>query len=372
MNILYLGDPSIKSHDLAWMKYFAIRNNQVFVIHRKATSKQIDQDYLSNLGIKLIGGINDFSLLRPYSTIKTFLFIKSVICKLNIDVFHILYAEPNALWALFKDNFKCKVGLTTRGTDILVTITQFSLLRKIQDHYIYHLYKSALKKFDFITCTSNNQKDKIEQITDCQVSPFIIRTGVNYTSIMKTASNYSVSIDGKYILFPRTMKPLYNHEFAIRSLKLLKSKIKSSYTFVFLDKDSDESNYVSSIQKLINQNTEIKIMFLNRLDEKPFYYLLKRASLMVITAKSDGSPVTAMEAMALGTPVILPPLNYDNDIFGDWIFKFDAWEEKKLASTITKVLNANMDCKIKMSKEIIFKYANYENEMTKLLKLYKS
>jgi len=372
MNILYLCDPSIKSHDLTWMKYFAKRNNRVFVIHRNTVSKHIDTDYLTNLEIKLIGGINDFSILRPFSTLKTFLFIKSIVIKLNIDVFHIIYAEPNALWALFKNNFKCKIGLTTRGTDILVTITQFSLFKKFQDYYIFPLYRSALKKFDFITCTSNSQKDKIEQITDYLVSPFIIRTGVDFASIMKTASNNSISIDGKYILFPRTMKPLYNHELAISSLKFLNDTIKSSYTFIFLDKDSEDSGYVRSIQKLINQYFDINILFLERQDKKSFIYLLKSTSLVVITAKSDGSPVTAMEAMALGIPVILPPLNYDSDIFGDWIFKLESWDANELAKTITKALTGICHSNTKKAQTIIHKHADTEKEMAKLLELYKS
>lgn len=370
MNILYLADPSKKSHDIKWMDFFVNRSDRIFLICREEFKNKIDQSIFASKGIKIVGFIHDFSVIRPLKTTKSLLIILSAIKKYKIDVFHILYAEPNALWALFKNLFKCRTGLTTRGTDILVTIAHYGYFKKIQDYYVYPLYRVALRNFDFITCTSNSQKEKIIQITNSKVTPLIIRTGVNFTSIMKTSSNKSVSIDGKYILFPRTMKPLYNHEFAIKSLKYLNERIKSSYTFVFLDKDSEDSRYVSTIQKLINQYLDLNILFLDRQGEKSFCYLLKKASLIVITAKSDGSPVTAMEAMALGIPVILPPLDYDNDIFGDWIFKFDTWKETELASTIAKVLDGTFDSKIKMAKEIIFKYADKEKEMKKLLKLY--
>jgi len=372
MNILYLADPSKQSHDSKWINFFIGRFDNIYIICREKFINKVDYSYFENNGIKIVGFVSDFSIVRPFSTIKNYLFIRSVIKKYKIDIFHILYAEPNALWALFNNSFNCKVGLTTRGTDILVAISQYGFYKKFQDYYVYPLYRFALRNFDFITCTSNSQKDKIEQITNHKISPHIIRTGVNYSSIMKTESNNNITIDGQYILFPRTMKPLYNHELAISSLKFLNDKIKSSYTFIFFDKNSEDSDYVKSIQKLMNQYANIKILFLDRQDEKSFYHLLKSARMVVITAKSDGSPVTAMEAMALGIPVILPPLTYDSDIFGEWIFKFDSWDEKELARTITNVLSGIFESKKKKAQKVIRKYADNEKEMTRLLKLYKS
>jgi glycosyltransferase involved in cell wall biosynthesis len=168
------------------------------------------------------------------------------------------------------------------------------------------------------------------------------------------------------------MKPLYNHEMAISSLRFLNKKIKSSYTFVFLDKNSEDSAYVKSIEELMNQYTDIKFLFLERQNEKSFCHLLKSARLVVITAKSDGSPVTAMQAMAFGIPVILPPLKYDDEIFGEWIYKLDSWDEKALANKITTALSDIFEGKKIKSRDVIRKFADYETEMTKLLDLYNS
>lgn len=370
MNILYLADPSRQSHDLKWINFFEGRFNNIYIVFRERSSYRIDYSYFENKKITIIGAINDFSIFRPLSTIKSYLFIRSVIKKYKVDIFHIFYAEPNALWAIFKNSFNCKIALTTRGTDILVTISEFGMYNKVQDYYVYPLYRFALKNFDFITCTSKSQKDKIEQITNHKISPYIIRTGINFSLIKRTETNNNISIDGEYILFPRNMKPLYNHELAISSLRFLNKKIKSSYTFVFLDKNSEDSAYIKTIEGLMGQFTDIKFLFLKRLDEKSFCHLLKSARLVVITAKSDGSPVTAMQAMAFGIPVILPPLKYDDDIFGEWIYKLASWDEEELAKMITTVLSDIYESNKIKAQKAMQRFADFETEMTKLLNLY--
>lgn len=373
MNILYLGDPSSQSHDFSWMKFFAMKPHNIYLLSRKAKVKKNGHPKIEKYGIKFLGYINDFSLVRPISTLKNFLFLKSTIKRYEIDVFHILYAEPNALWAIFRDYYLCKVGLTTRGSDILISIKKHGLFNNIQDYYVYPLYRMALKKFDFVTCTSNNQKVTIEEITKHRSLPHIIRTGVDIQSIIKPKSNYPSSSDNKkYILFPRNMKPLYYHEFAIRSLKFLPRKIKSSYTFVFLDKDSSDRSYIKLIQKMLDENNDIIYKFLDRQDQESFFDLLTQTALVVMTPKSDGTPVTAMEAMALGIPLILPPIKYDEDIFGDWVFKFKVWNEQELAKLITLVLSYDNSEKINTAKQIIYKKANREKEMYRLLEIYES
>jgi len=373
MNILYFAEPSSESPDSQWMKYFVRKPNKVYLICRRKFKNRIGYPKLVKEGIQIIGYISDFSMVRPFSTFRSFLFIKSAIRKYNIDVFHILYAEPNALWAFFKNYFNCKIGLSTRGSDILISLNKHSQLNNIQDYYVYPLYKKTFMKFDFVTCTSNNQKKIIEQITNGRCAPHIIRTGINYGSIVNYISNDTSSvIDDKYILFPRSMRPLYNHEFAIGSLKFLTRQIKSSYTFVFLDKNSRDKSYVEFIQKLLDEYDDLKYIFLDRLDQSALYSLYRNASLVVMTPRSDGSSVCAMEAMAFGIPVIMPPLDYDLDLFGDWVFKLKTWDKLKLAKLLSLVLSNDNKYKTNKAKRIVSEKGNREIEMKKLLQLYES
>src|SRR5690606_31958261 len=103
-----------------------------------------------------------FSILRFNKTIKTAYRIRSIIKQYNIDVIHILYAEPNALWANFKFLFKTPLILTTRGTDILKTIADFSISKRLIGKISFFLYRRAFNNFDQITSTSENQKRLIE------------------------------------------------------------------------------------------------------------------------------------------------------------------------------------------------------------------
>jgi glycosyltransferase involved in cell wall biosynthesis len=146
--------------------------------------------------------------------------------------------------------------------------------------------------------------------------------------------------------------------------------VKSSFVFVFLDKNSRDRDYVRHIQQMLDDYMDIKYVFLDRQDQNGLYQLYRNASLIVMTPKSDGSAVTIMEAMAFGIPVILPPLEYDEDLFGDWVYKLKNWDESELAELISTAISNDNSEKLKKAKQIIREQGNREKEMEKLSQLY--
>jgi trehalose-6-phosphate synthase len=79
--------------------------------------------------------------------------------------------------------------------------------------------------------------------------------------------------------------------------------------------------------------------------QEGIWELYKRAELIVMTPKSDGTPVSGMEAIALGQKLILGPLKYDEDIFNQAsCFKLKKWDTKELASQIKYALGSDFEC----------------------------
>lgn len=370
MNILYLADPSPVSHDVKWMNHFLEEGHKVFFLTRPTTSENVNHDHLGDA--RFIGEIHDFSIFRPKNIFKGFQIIVDSIKKYQIDIFHILYAEPNALWALFARFYNCKVILTTRGTDILVTIPQFRSAKNLSKLYVPKLYNLAFKQFDVITCTSVQQIASINKISKDAPKPCLIRTGIDISFVesFKKQNDHKSKIEGKYVFFPRSMKSLYNHEFAIRAISKMNSTFKDCYTFVFIGRDSKDVQYVKEISRLMENSPGVKFEFLNWQDRNSLYSLYMYASLVVMTPKSDGSPVSAFEAMAFQVPVILPPLNYDDDIFGKNVYQFHAWDENELTDLIEKALTTDNTKLIENAYITVLKRANKELEMKKLLRLY--
>ena len=59
-----------------------------------------------------------------------------------------------------------------------------------------------------------------------------------------------------------------------------------------------------------------------------------------MTPKSDGSPVSGMEAIALNKKLILGPLEYDRDIFSEPnVFYLNSWSTIELSSLIESVIH---------------------------------
>ncbi len=373
MNILYLADPN-SIHDIKWMSYFS-KSHKCFLIARKEHlvnwDKERLKEFYNSYNIKVLGQVDDFSIKRFYNNRKEAKRIKKLIDKYSINVFHILYAEPNSLWALFRKKYNIPVIITTRGSDVLKGIQWFYERKDILALMMRYFYKKSFLSANVITSTSLYQTKRINSLfgrSDAEV----VRTGVNIKLINKDTSSFfpnALPPDKPYVLFPRNMKPLFNHEFSIDAIFLLPDSIKHEYSFVFIDKDGSDLNYIKMIQGKMSKDNKISFVFLDRQPQSSVFELYRSAPLVVMNPLSDGSPVSAMEAMACKTPVILPPLNYDNDVFNnDTVTFFEEWTPESLALCIEKLLQPSpeLDKKTNNAYDVVCKYGNYETEMQRL------
>lgn len=374
MNILYLADPN-SLHDVRWVNFFACRDFGIrcFILPRRQHQKTFDrsQSRLSKQ-VLVLPAIDDPSTIRPWKSWYQAYKIKKLIKVYNIDVLHILYAEPNALWANWRRYFNVPVIITTRGTDILKTIPDFSKHKNLFSKIIFRQYKKAFNNADYITCTSIKQMQNLEMMT-VRVPTELIRTGVDFTLIERPAKDVvsTLKITLPFVLMPRNMKPLYNHEFTLAAIALLDDAIKRRFTFVFVNSDTQDLIYFEKISKRA-EAIDANILFLPSLQHDEIVGLYKEAALIVMNPLSDGSPVTAMEAMACKVPVILPPLVYDTDLF-DQAFSFDEWTPQSLKTAMLTVLSASsaeLQAQTELGSQNIRVRGNSETEMRKLAKIY--
>ena len=168
------------------------------------------------------------------------------------------------------------------------------------------------------------------------------------------------------------MRPIYNHEFELMAIAKLSKKIKQEYSFVFLDEDSGDRKYVQKIKLLASEMHNANIIFLPKQEPKSLVKIFKNASLAVMTPKSDGLPVSAMEAMYCKIPLILGPLNYDEDVFGSWVFKLKNWDSAELANTIAYAIENRNETNLEKAAKVVELNGNSITEMKKVEELYES
>jgi glycosyltransferase involved in cell wall biosynthesis len=373
-NLLLLIDP--KSHDSKWLKYIS-RNHHCYVVLRKLHYQQYTKEQLhkveSELNCTVLGSVDDFSMLRFWKSYSSFTRIRRYIKKHEIKLFHIMYAEPNALWALFARIFSIPIFITTRGTDILKVIPSFISTRNIYKRFVGKLYKSAFRNASVITCTSHEQIQAVKKLVGNTIPNLqLIRTGAEFDLLQafKISSEAEKHVAGKYILFPRSMRSLYNHEFSIEAIKHLSNTIKEEYKFVFVDRDSSDGNYVKKILNLMNNEEDANFVFLERQSQVIMYELMKNASIVIMNPLSDGTPVSALEAIALKKPVILGPLRYDEDLFDRYPYKLSRWDSAELAQMIQNLLLRPDIYDADFWFSHFHKLTNRSEQMKKLFNLY--
>lgn len=373
MNILYIADPN-SVHDIRWINSFAEKENfRCFIIGRKhhLDHYRRSQRLLLNERVRIVGYVEDPSTIRPWETCFGALRIKVAIYKHEIDILHLMYAEPNSLWSAWKWLFRIPVIVTTRGTDVLKTIPAFSYSKNLLSRIVTWKYRQALSNADWITCTSASQVRALRRM-GVRTTATVIRTGVDFNLIRSAITKgRGKSIERPFVLMPRNMRRLYNHEFTLGAIRILDQKFKSRYAFVFLDSDTVEKQYYHAIRDTA-QHVDADVRFLPSLSQLEWLGLCCRASLVVMNPWSDGSPVTAMEAMACRVPVILPPLEYDEDVFAD-AFCFEEWTEVSLKNAIEKILDSGAEIIKELTDknfENVYRNGNTKTEMQKVENIY--
>ncbi|MFT6841467.1 MAG: glycosyltransferase involved in cell wall biosynthesis [Psychroserpens sp.] len=355
MRILFLINP-YSIHDQKWISFFTDKEKYecyFITLSEQKDLKSINQFSITN-NITYLGNVEYVSIRRPIKTIRKLLFIKKIVREHGINLFHIQYAEPNVLWACFRSTINIPIIVTCRGTDVLQTIPSHFKKKDILNRIIQKLYKSAFNKVDHITVTSIKQKKAIELLSQTSTKISLIRTGINYEEIqIQKESKINKKLEKEYLLFPRYIKPIYRHEFTLEALKRLPNSIKKNYQMVFVGKDGGDLKYQQDLLNIFNQNLDLDIIFLPQQSQSEILFLILNASIVIMNPISDGSPVSAMEAIASNTPVILGPLDYDTDIFNDkTVFKLKEWSEDELSNTIIEIL-AKKEGKEIISSKII-------------------
>jgi glycosyltransferase involved in cell wall biosynthesis len=371
LNILFIADPN-SIHDIRWLNFICEQgNNQGFLICRMP----LYEAYIENASelsrkIAVLGSVVDPSTVRPWRNLAQAFKIRRLIRKHKVDILHILYAEPNALWAMFKLFFNVPVIVTTHGTDILKTIPAFFTGKTILFKLISCQYRMAFARVDHFTCTSHSQMQILRGLGVTRPMS-VVRTGVDLELIRSSNLNmaHSLGIRRPFVLMPRNMKPVYNHELTLDAIALLAGSVRETFSFVFINADTKDSDYFSKMYEKA-RTIHATIHFCRSLTHEEIISLSKQASLILMNPLSDGSPVSAMEAMACMVPVILPPLPYDPEVF-DGVLSFEGWNAKALSNSIGKVLDGESPVqRLERLADRIEKEGNIKVEMNKLMSIY--
>ena len=378
--ILYIGNPC-NLHDIKWISYFSNKTNnyKTYLIYEKQPDINFHElkEELVKKNIILLRPISSFSLIRPFSSVQSMIALNKYVKKLNIDITHVLYATPHAFWGL---RLSSPFIITTRGSDILKQIPSLNTqegIKKIYYKTLYYILKFIFKKASVVTSTSDFQIEKINAIFS--VKSQLIKTGINFEEIRKKQNKDLLDASlktKKYIFSPRFFSPIYNINLQIDAIKFLNEEIINTHVFVFIKGRNYDSFYASNIEKKLkslSKSLNVKYLILDYITQKEMFCYFQNASLTIMTPISDGTPNSALEAMASKSPLIISDVPHlDKNLFSNTCIKFKGNNPKLLAKLIETTISNYPSILLENALLNVEKYGNRNFEMNKLEYLYEA
>lgn len=378
IRVLYIGDPS-SVHDIKWVSYFSTRDDfeSFFLVqdHEMHLITAARKEQFDKLGITIVGPIKSYSLWRFWENKASYSKINQIIDEHKIDIVHPLFATPFSLWTR---NLPVPSIITSRGSDIHVVLAGLgkgNLLHQIHGKLLLQKFKEAFTNANVLSCTSAGQLTKINTVLGTQLTGEIIRTGVNVDEIDKLKPNVQLAekLNGKRIIFlPRYIRPIYQTELQIDALSKLNPDLKQNLAIVLIQGVRTDEKYSSIVEARL-EKCGIAHHTFESLTQHEMWSLFKLSALTIMTPKTDGTPNSALEAMAAECPLILGSFDYDGDLFSeDVCHRMKTESSDELVELIESALDNYPEEKLERAFKTVSEKGNRLVEMDRLKRVYES
>lgn len=165
-----------------------------------------------------------------------------------------------------------------------------------------HLLRSSLASMEGVVAVSRAElhaTEKWDRISHEKMR--VIHNGVNLTRIREYGeSPNEVHREEFRLLFPGGAKWVKGGDVLVLAVSKLRLSIPHVHLYVALDVPSD-----SQMRRLVREEgLEDIVTFTGFLDEKSYIGLLKSSDVFVLPSRREGFPLSILEAMACGKPIV--------------------------------------------------------------------
>jgi len=374
MRICYLADGRyIHSH--RWMRYFSSRGHETFLFSfAPVTPDHVEA--IEETGGKYVGELTPFYLKRFWRTGAQIHRLRRFLRTERIDVLHSHFVGVNT-WYGALSRFHPTV-ITVMGGDILGA--DWKPGPDIRERW---LTPFALRNADLITCWSRNLIDIVRPFSRPNTPIEVIHGGVDLERFSPGGSRpqylldrLNLPRDACVIFSPRLMRPLYNLDKIASAADAVCTAVPQAYfVFAVLPVATDKA-YEAKVRQILSQGAaRDRVRFVGAIshDEMPDYYRL--ADVTISIPSSDGTPMSVLESMACGTPVLVSRIpNYDARYIQDQktVLMVDSRYAGPVAAGLIKLLQDRSLAKriAAEARRRVIASASYESQMAKMAQLY--
>ena len=292
------------------------------------------------------------------------------IWKADADVFHAHYAYSfSTIHAFLAGKFPLLIS--TMGGDILLE-EQWD-----PNHIERKIVKLLLVHADGVTAKSQHNREVISKLGRPTEATVLLNWGVNLQAF-QPQNNLPVLKElqqrDNIILHPRGLDPVYNTELMLKALKIVIDKGIDATLFITKARHSPLTRATEEMIKSLGISDHVILG--GEFSESEMNALYNKSKTVVSIAKSDGIPMTVIEALATGTSVVLGKLPHFKHEFDDNVITWTELKAEDVADAIVANLSDNTQDKQVYRRQFVSEHFDseeqksiYNNELERLKKV---
>jgi glycosyltransferase involved in cell wall biosynthesis len=257
---------------------------------------------------KLLSSLKQFNIIHIN---QASLFLLLIFVRKKAKIFYTVHASPLFKWEtsylkifyLFERIF---ISITAKQVDYVVTVSNF-LKKELEQKYNIHskvIYNGVDTK-KFHPFNKQIQKKKL---------------GMNYKPL---------------ILFVERIYKLKDPYTMLKAIDLISKRISKAHFLLITYGDIERKFYVT-IKKLGLKN---KITIMHNVPYNKINQYYAAADVYILTSFYESFSFTTLEAMATGTPVIIPRIGALRELWSNVALFFEPGDPVELSNSVTKILS---------------------------------
>lgn len=310
MRICYIADGRY-IHASRWLRYFSEQGHEMHLVSfAPMTPEHIRA--IEDAGGKYLGTIGNFHIKRFWLTAGDLLSLRRLLRRERIEVLHCHFLGSNT-WYAALSGFRPLVITVMGGGDVCGPGWQPDGTRA------RILTPFALRHADLITSWSRIMADAVRPYVREGTPIEVIHGGVDLKRFHpgpkpnSLREKLNLPPDAKVVFSPRLMRPLSNiMQIAAAAGLVVQQVPQAHFVFVAPAEERNES-YESEVRTILRDvGAADNARFVGAIphDEMADYHRL--ADVTISIPSTDGTPMTVLESMACGTPVVVSDIpDYD-------------------------------------------------------------
>jgi glycosyltransferase involved in cell wall biosynthesis len=295
--LAFIGNPS-SVHLQRWVNYFAGRGHAVWVLDgfssppTTALDRRITLVRYDAWGPLRFPGASVIHARRE---------LRRILRHLAPDVLH-AHSVKRYGWQAGLAGFHPYV-ISTWGSDVLL---------RGESWRSRFWHRRTLSRADIVTAVSEHMREAAMAAGAHSDRVVQIQFGVDTQRFVPAAVPVSTLErhglhSGSFVFSPRIVRPLYNHE----TITAAFAQLGTSYQLVMTGRNADGEYLKRLMAGLARHGVAACVRVIDDISDKDMLALYQSAGVVVSAPISDSFPITLLEAMACGTPIVagdLPPI----------------------------------------------------------------